>query len=168
MSVPYSAYAEVLRAVVATKRIELPSGDHVASSSSREPSVTRPAKPGCFTSCRAAGQFWSEAGELIARRQLTVEHQVGDLEVGRALGQLRVFFIGSVSCANRFADISRGCQRMRQRTGVDERDFVPTFLLFRTRTAQSRAPGATPTTPNPLSFAPMTPETAVPWPKASW
>ena len=32
-----------------------------------------------------------------------------------------------------------------------------------TLTAQSRAPGATPTTPMPLSSAPMVPATWVPW-----
>ena len=32
-----------------------------------------------------------------------------------------------------------------------------------TLTAQMRAPGATPTTPMPLSSAPMVPATCVPW-----
>ena len=36
-----------------------------------------------------------------------------------------------------------------------------------TRTDQSGVPGATPTTPSRLSFAPTTPPTKLPWPKKS-
>ena len=39
--------------------------------------------------------------------------------------------------------------------------------LLSTRTAHSRAPGAMPTTPRALSFAPTIPATAVPWPFGS-
>ena len=44
---------------------------------------------------------------------------------------------------------------------------VPPPLSFRTRIAHSGVPGATPTTPIELSFAPMIPATCVPWPSAS-
>ena len=42
-------------------------------------------------------------------------------------------------------------------------DSYPLPFPFRTFTAQMRAPGATPTTPNPLSRAPIVPATCVPW-----
>src|SRR4051794_9534131 len=44
---------------------------------------------------------------------------------------------------------------------------VPLPWLFSTRTAQRRAPGATPTTPTPLSLAAIVPATCVPWPLPS-
>ncbi len=40
----------------------------------------------------------------------------------------------------------------------------PAPLEFRIRTAHRRTPGATPTTPRPLSIAPTMPATCVPWP----
>src|SRR5688572_31888556 len=46
-------------------------------------------------------------------------------------------------------------------------DQVPLPLLSRTRTAHSRAPGATPTTPAPSSLAAAVPATWVPWPLPS-
>ena len=44
----------------------------------------------------------------------------------------------------------------------------PEPLEFRIRTAQRRTPGATPTTPHVLSFAPTVPATWVPWPFSSY
>src|SRR3989344_9571962 len=46
-------------------------------------------------------------------------------------------------------------------------DHEPEPALFRTRTAQSFAPGATPTTPTPLSNAAIVPATCVPCPLPS-
>src|SRR2546426_5450229 len=46
-------------------------------------------------------------------------------------------------------------------------DRLPEPFLVRTLTAQSRAPGATPTTPILLSSAPIIPATFVPWPFGS-
>src|SRR6266536_3289557 len=46
-------------------------------------------------------------------------------------------------------------------------EVEPEPLLFRTRTAYSRTPGAIPTTPLPSSRAPMVPATCVPWPLPS-
>src|SRR4249919_1210848 len=46
-------------------------------------------------------------------------------------------------------------------------EVVPVPLLPRTRTDHRRAPGATPTTPIPLSMAPIVPATCVPWPLPS-
>jgi hypothetical protein len=43
----------------------------------------------------------------------------------------------------------------------------PEPLSSITLTAQSRTPGATPTTPDPLSIAPIVPATCVPWPLQS-
>jgi hypothetical protein len=39
---------------------------------------------------------------------------------------------------------------------------------LRIRTAHSRTPGATPTTPHVLSLAPTVPATCVPWPFSSY
>src|SRR6266545_1898738 len=46
-------------------------------------------------------------------------------------------------------------------------DHVPEPALFSTRTEYSGAPGATPTTPTPLSLAATVPATCVPWPLPS-
>ena len=42
-------------------------------------------------------------------------------------------------------------------------ELQPLPRLLSTLTAHRRAPGATPTTPSPLSSAPMVPATCVPW-----
>jgi hypothetical protein len=47
-------------------------------------------------------------------------------------------------------------------------DQEPAPEASSTRTAQSRAPGATPTTPVALSRAAAMPATWVPWPLRSW
>src|SRR3954447_18588528 len=46
-------------------------------------------------------------------------------------------------------------------------DTRPSPAELRMRTAHRRTPGATPTTPEPLSIAPTVPDTCVPWPFGS-
>jgi hypothetical protein len=73
-----------------------------------------------------------------------------------------------LTASNRGRDESEGsrCAAIQSRPQTYQ-ERSPEPLSFRILTAQTRTPGATPTTPIVLSMAPTVPATCVPWPCTS-